>query len=466
MVVAERISLMRLEVQPIHHGGAPMISRLAETLLHGRVLSLGVLVLVALLVTPLPTAQANQPNDASASAVSQVKDEPEPWDNPGSIIEELEEDAERKDFLFQLPGVAQGLKPWYGLKAGLFEKYGLRFGISFTVLYQKASDTVGPEDEAAGFDLNLDGAWTFLGRGTDSPTTLGFQAFWRDTLGTELPPLTLFTQIGSLYSGGVAYGETDPSLGQLWLQHIFKRTFGFRAGKLFPITAYDFFPFKNFRTDFIDFNHATNAAIPLPDYGLGAFVQYRPLPNVYFRLGAHDANADVEKSGFDTYEGEVFTIFEVGFDPGFMPREPERPPFGDVHVALWRQDERDDAGVDEGWGVGVSAMQRFGRWTPFMRYGYADGGAKGQAPVKHMVNVGLAIDGVFGQANDRIGVGFTWSDPADSALDEQSTIDAFYRVQVTPEIAVSPTLQAIFDPVRNPDKSVIFVLGIRTRLAF
>ena len=50
---------------------------------------------------------------------------------------------------------------------------------------------------------------------------------------------------------------------------------------------------------------------------------------------------------------------------------------------------------------------------------------------------------MIAQANDRIGVGFTWADPADSALDDQSTIDAFYRVQVTPEIAVSPTLQVI-----------------------
>jgi porin len=83
-----------------------------------------------------------------------------------------------------------------------------------------------------------------------------------------------------------------------------------------------------------------------------------------------------------------------------------------------------------------------------------------------MANVGFAMDGVFGQADDRIGVGFTWSDPVDKALDDQSTIDVFYRVQVTPEIAVSPTLQVIFDPVRNPDEDQVLVLGLRTRLVF
>ncbi len=58
------------------------------------------------------------------------------------------------------------------------------------------------------------------------------------------------------------------------------------------------------------------------------------------------------------------------------------------------------------------------------------------------------------------------SDPADQALDDQSTIDGYYRVQVTPEIAVSPTLQVIFDPVRNPDEDTVYVWGIRSRIEF
>ena len=190
---------------------------------------------------------------------------------------------------------------------------------------------------------------------------------------------------------------------------------------------------------------------------------YKPRPNVYFRLGAHDANADVEESGFDTYDDELFTIFEVGFDPGLMSREPGRPPFGDVHLSLWHHDELDEAGVDDGWGVTLSATQRFGRFAPYARYGYADTTLRGPTSVKHMANVGLVTDRIFGQANDRIGVGYTWSEPVDKTLDDQGTIDAYYRVHVTPEIAISPTLQVIFDPVRNPDEDEIYVVGIRTR---
>jgi len=411
--------------------------------------------------TTLENAESN-----NTGASEQEPGLPLNMDNPGSIVERQKQDAERKDYLFQFPGVAGALKPWYDLKADLDEKHGFNFGISFTTLYQRASETFGSKDEAAGFDLDISGSWAFLGRGTDSPTVLGFDFFWRDTLGGELTPQALFTQFGSLYSTAAPYGENDPVVGELWIQQKFKNVFGLQAGKIFPITAYDFFPFKNFRTDFIDFNHVTNAAIPLPGNGLGAFVVYRPQPNVMLRLGAHDANADVEKSGFDTYDGELFTIFEVGFDPGLMPREPGRPPHGHVHVSIWHQDEREDAGVDEGWGIAGSAVQRFGRFTPFVRYGYANQSANGPTPIKHMANAGLVIDGIFGQANDRIGVGYTWSDPANRTLDDQSEIDAYYRVQVTEEIQVGPTLQVIFDPVRNPDEDTVYVLGIRTRIEF
>jgi porin len=409
-----------------------------------------------------------QADDESAPADSHVADEfdypPMNMNNPGSIVDRLAEDAKPKEYLFQFPGVSGVLKPWYDLKTDLDEKHGFKFGISYTAFYQKADNAFGPEDDAAGFDLDISGTWTFFGRGTDSPAMLGFDFFRRDTLGTDIPPQRLFTQFGGLYSSAAPYGEEDLVVGELWIQQKFRNRFGYRIGKIFPITAYDFFPFKNFRTDFVDFNHVTNTTIPLPGNGLGAFVVYRPKPNILLRLGAHDANADVQESGFDTYDGELFTIFEVGFDPGLMPREPGRPPHGHIHVSLWHQDERDDAGIDDGRGIGVSALQRFGRFTPFLRYGYADVDAGGPTNVKHMANAGLVIDEIFGQANDRVGVGYTWSDPEDSTLDNQGAIDAYYRVQLTPEIQIGPTLEVVFDPVRNPDEDTVYVWGFRTRI--
>ena len=72
---------------------------------------------------------------------------------------------------------------------------------------------------------------------------------------------------------------------------------------------------------------------------------------------------------------------------------------------------------------------------------------------------------LVGQDNDRIGLGYSWADPADGPLDDQSEIDAFYRVQLTPEIQIGPTFTVIFDPVRNQDEDRIAVWGFRTRVA-
>ena len=422
--------------------------------------------LVLTLACCIPAAAYSQSLGSPASTSSDFSQQETldglPVDRPGSIIEQLKEDSETKDYFFT--GFGKATKPWRDWKDDVFKKHGFRFGISLTAYYQEASDSIGPEDDAASFDLNIDGVWNFLGHGTDSPTTLGFAMLYRGDLGTELTPLTLFTQTGSLYSGGAGYSEVDPSISELWIQKKYVNSFGFRLGKIFPVTAYDFFPFKNFRSDFVDFNHVTNATIPLPDYGLGGFVMFKPQPNAYMRLGAHDANADVEKSGFDTYDDELFTIFEVGFDPGLMPRVRGRPPFGDVHVSIWHQDELDKAGVDDGWGISFTAQQRFGRFTPYVRYGYADVEINGPTSVERMANVGLVTDGIFGQNNDRFGIGYTWSDPVDSSLDDQGTLDAYYRMQITPHVAFSPTLQVIFDPVRNPDEDEVYVLGARLRL--
>ena len=390
------------------------------------------------------------------------------FSNPGSIQFRLDRDrdARRKDFLFQIPGI----QPWYDFKDNMAQNYGFRFGASYSHLYQKASDTLpgANEDDASGFEVNVHGTWTFLGRQTDSPTTAGFEFLYIDEMGTDLPPAALFTQTGSAYPTAAAFGEVDPSVSALWVQQIFERRFGFRIGKIFPITAYDFFPLKNFRLDFVDANSVANLAMPLPDRGLGTFVMFRPQPKAYLRVGVHDANADVEESGFDTLfdEGELFKILEVGFDPGLAEGQPGGPPPGDIHASFWHQDERDDDNVDDGWGFVLSGSQRFGDFLPFLRYGYADSDTGGPTVLEHMVNGGVAMDGIFGQSNDRIGIGLTWAEPATGGLDDQWAADAFYRIQVTPEFTIGPTLQAVIDPVRNDDEDVIFVGGIRGRIAF
>jgi carbohydrate-selective porin OprB len=404
---------------------------------------------------------------AEADADDAFDENPMVINNPGSVVERVDEGYQREDYLFTIPGGVKILEPWNEFKSNLAQEHGLKFGVSYTSYYQKTTENnLGPEDDAASYDLDISGNWAFINRGTGSEGLLGFSFFKRDSYGSKIPPQRLFSQVGSLYSSAAPYGENDFVLGEFWIQKKFDNKWGFRVGKIFPITAYDFFPFKNFRTDFVDFNNVTNATIPLPGNGYGGFIQFRPMPRLMMRLGVHDANADVEKSGIDTWDGETFKIFEVHWDTGLAPRTPGRPPAGAIAFRIWHQDERNDAGIDDGWGIGTTINQRLGRFTPFVRFGYADVEADGPTPVELMGSAGIAIDGIFGQANDRIGIAYTWSDPADSQLDHENMIDAYYRVQVTPTIEFGPTIEYIHEPVRDPEEDATFIWGARGRISF
>ena len=118
----------------------------------------------------------------------------------------------------------------------------------------------------------------------------------------------------------------------------------------------------------------------------------------------------------------------------------------------------------------VSAYQRFGRFLPFARYGYTDSdseeGLKDSTPIEHMVNVGFAVDALFGHQDDRLGIGGTWARPLDDSLDDQYAIDLYYRFRLAPRFAMTPTLQVVFDPVRNADEDQLVIWGIRSRFVF
>ena len=84
-----------------------------------------------------------------------------------------------------------------------------------------------------------------------------------------------------------------------------------------------------------------------------------------------------------------------------------------------------------------------------------------------MANAGLTIDGIFGQDKDRIGIGYTWSDPADQSLDDQGDNRCILsRAGDAGDPNRPNTFQVVFDPVRNPDENTVYVWGIRTRIEF
>lgn len=139
----------------------------------GHLSLLGAILMLGLIAVTQAQAGNTISEDAEAdkSGVSEQKRGIPRWNNPGSIVNRIRRDGEyRKDYLFQFPGVDWVLQPWFELKADLDEKYGFRYGISFSTFYQKvASDTTGSKDEAAGYDprhycrMDTSGPWDGFG---------------------------------------------------------------------------------------------------------------------------------------------------------------------------------------------------------------------------------------------------------------------------------------------------------------
>jgi porin len=431
--------------------------------------------------------------------------------NPDDITNRLAEEAQPKDSLLRTPQFDTTRLSWKEFKDRLYEDYGFGFGIFYTTLYQKADASLvdaegksGP-DEAAGGILGIAGIWELVGRDTQHPGSLGFRLQQRHKM-SSIDPQSLGPDIGSLWLTGSAFNEFEMSLIELyWEQHIVKDRLAFRVGKNLPFVIHDYFSHKSPVTDFQDSNFTLNSSIAWTGFAMGAVGLVRPSPDIYILGGIYDAKGKQNRAGIDSFfnDGEHLILTDIGWDPGFL--DPSRKvrvgpiEVSNYHVTLWHRDSVDQAMTPEGWGFTLFLEHRIGNFVPFFRYGYADGiGGSNPALLDHMVAGGVALEDVFGQDNDVIGIGASWgrrdlgttvvpvSEPVivsvgDELIDlgeftdlldvdfgtvEQYSVELFYRVQVTQEFQVTPSVQFIIDPAFNLAEDNIAVLGVRGRAEF
>jgi hypothetical protein len=104
------------------------------------------------------------------------------------------------------------------------------------------------------------------------------------------------------------------------------------------------------------------------------------------------------------------------------------------------------------------------RWTPFLPGGYADDGG---GLLQRSVSVGSLYQPL--SEGGQLGVGLNWGQPNKTTfgpgLDNQIMVEAFYRLQVTPQFALKPNVEYIKDPALNSENSSSWVVGLRARLA-
>ena len=359
------------------------------------------------------------------------------------------------------------LQNYFNWKDGVKEKYGLDFSVDYTMGFLGASNTIGTEDGFSGGAVRLFGTWDLTGRETGNTGSFVFKIENRHRY-SDIPPSGTASQIG--YVGLIlpVLSDIGTRLTNLyWRQNLKQGRVEIIGGMIDTTDWVDVYALASPWTGFYNFALATGgASIPVPDdAALGVYVNAMLSENLYIIGGFADSNADSTHpfDGFDTFfnDHEYFKTLELGW-----VSSRERFYLDNMHVTYWHADEREAASVASGWGVNFSYSRSFDeKWMPFFRGGYAkDGGTL----LQKTLSTGLGYH--WGENNSLLGLGFNWGQPNEDTfgpdLDDQYAVELFARLQVLRILQITPDIQYIRNPARNPDADHSWVFGVRARLIF
>jgi len=391
--------------------------------------------------------------------------EPPQFGGPASVVGQVGADAVVKVPVYHFDGLSKRVRPWFDFKQSLKQHYGLSFGGDYITYYQGASESLGENNAASGV-FRIYGTWTFIGPDSPAPGALIFKAENRHRLGTDIAPQQLASELGYVGLTASGYSDAGTLLTNLYWQQSFRHNrLAYVAGIVDASDYVALSGLSNLWTDFTNQAFSTDPTIPIPSQGLGAAVRGDIKENYYMLAGLADSNGDPAHpfDNFDTFfnRHEFFKHIELGWYSLWKNRFTDN-----IHLTVWQVDERKADQVPDGWGASFSFNRKFNeRWMPFFRVGYADGG---DALLERSVSAGI---GYFrGTRDDVLGVGLNWGRPPgeiDSPrLDDQWTIEVFYRLQLFPHMTITPDVQLLFNPAQNPQEDLIWVMGLRARLVF
>ena len=417
----------------------------------GRVLAAALLVMAA---QPGIAQEESSSEDDEASASQQ-------FGGPASVPGQLADDERLAE---SLTGRTL-LENFFDWKETIRNKHGLNFTVDYTAGFLGATNTLGSDDSFMGGAFRFYGTWDLTGRKSGNTGSFVFKIEHRHRY-TDIPPSGTASQIGYVGLIMPVLSNIKTRLTNLyWRQNLKQGNVEIIAGMIDTTDWVDVYALASPWTGFYNFALATGgASIPVPDdSALGAYFNAMLTDNLYFIGGFADSNADSTNplDGFDTFfnDHEYFKTIEMGW-----VTSRDRFYLDNTHITFWHGDEREKAGVPDGWGVNFSYSHSFDeKWMPFVRAGYAEDGG---TLLQKTFSTGLGYH--FGENNSLLGLGFNWGQPNETTygekLKDQTSVEFFVRLQVMRNLQITPDLQYIRNPARNPDANHSWVFGVRARL--
>jgi len=412
-----------------------------------------------------PTAQAQEADTATYKSGYQ---------NVGgmggatSVSGQLAADDLDKNPLIRINFATKYLDGFYDAKRFLNDKFGLAVGVDYSFVNQFSNFSTTDRQASSGI-FRVFGQWSIFGSQENIGGALIYRIENRHLIGSGITPRFLGFDGGSALSTATfkEFGWGATSL--YWKQTFGNPSTGFVVGKMDPGDYSDVFVLLTAYTAFMNDAYFNNPTVALPQQGFGLVGGLRVAADWQASAGIHDANGSPTRFGLDSLfaVGEFYTWAQFGWQP-----YDRLFPGSGVHVNVWHQDARQDKGTDETWGITLSANPVIRKkWSPFLRAGYSwgDGGQQ----VKYLIGGGL---GVLVRKTDLVGIATSWSggglsgngsdNTQSRSLRNQLTTEAYYRLQLTQNLAVTPSVQFTINPSHTTETDFLWVFTLlRMRLS-
>ncbi len=389
--------------------------------------------------------------------------------------------AEQTDDIWQRDTLTSG---FWGLNDAL-EPSGIEVGFGLTSIYQRNTkgglSTHSRKGEFSGsYDLEMTiDMMKFLG--IEGSIFIHGEGGWTDSEGID------GQSVGSFFGVNAdAIGNRSLDIVELFYEVSLTDRLGLTVGKIDFSGFFDASAYANDEaTQFLNGALVNNPTVPFPDYSLGVILSYDLTDNWYLMGGIADAQADGRETGFNTaFHDEAYFVYLV--ETGVTPQmdSVNGPLQGTYRVGFWydpqpkaHSDTTKLYRDDNGFYISCDQMLTKENNDPedtqglgaFARYGYAPSKTN---DLTNFYSFGVQYQGLFdGRDDDVLGLGYAhgcFSDKADITYTEdyESVAELYYSAQITPWMAISPSVQYVANTGGNEDVSDAVVCGVRAQITF
>ncbi|EKE04645.1 MAG: Carbohydrate-selective porin [uncultured bacterium] len=284
--------------------------------------------------------------------------------------------------------------------------------------------------------------------------------------------------VGDLQGISSIDGPVMNQLGEAWYQQrLIDDKVSVKAGKQDANTDFDALETS---VDFINSSFTTIANIPMPTYPdqrFGGAILIEPIEQFNLKTGVYNGVAEQEDIGFRIGREGVFTIVESGIRPNINNH------YGNYIIGYWYASKNieeiplnNNARVFSGnYGVYAGLEQQIYKENNEDEQGLYIQGQYGWSPsnrneIARFYSASCAYYGLIPKRdNDVLGFGTAIANLSSRIKNienkkDEIVLEGFYKVEITPWLALEPDMQYIFNPDGNNKNA--FIIGVRTLISF